>query len=212
MKITINPRLDMEALEFVSNDGVYEYDGPILEAKGSGYAKANMGTANNLENTYSGQGLGINSSLIPIYQSEIQNPIGFGQQALTQMKTEAGQTAAGEQSGAQEQARLAAARSGNNAALPSVQDKLARSATQSADENALGLDVANTKAKLAQQQAGISGLGALGAEDTGAGLNALGLSNQALNSYMQAANWWEQPLNSLIQAGGQIGAAHMANG
>lgn len=33
MKITINPRLDMETLEWVFNDGVYDYDGPVMECK-----------------------------------------------------------------------------------------------------------------------------------------------------------------------------------
>jgi hypothetical protein len=207
MRITRTPTFSIETLELISHDGQYEYAGPVAELKGSGYAKANMNTANNLSSQYSGQGLGVNASLIPAYNSEINNPIGFGEQALTQMKTEGGQSAAGAQSASQEQARLAAARTGNLASLPSEQDKLARSATQSADENALGLDVANTKAKLAQQQAGLAGKAALGAEDTGAGLNALGLSNQALNEYMQAANWWEQPLNTIIGGGAQVGAA-----
>lgn len=206
MRITINPVFDLETLELISHEGIYEYDGPVLELKGSGMASANMNTANNLQNAYSSQGLGINAGLLPQYQSEIDNPIGFGQQALTQMKTEAGQGAAGAQSAAQQRAALAAARTGNLASLPSEQDKLARSAAESSDQNALGLDVQNTQAKLAQQQAGLSGEAALGAADTGAGLNALGLSNQALNSYMQAANWWEQPLNSIIQGASKAGA------
>lgn len=188
---------DIESGRIIEAD-FFDYDGPVAFAKGSGYAQGNMNTANNLENQYSGQALGINAGLIPVYQSEITNPIGFGQQAVTQMKTEGAQTAAGAQGAADEQARLAAARTGNNAALPSIQDKLARSATSAANQNALGVDIANTQAKLAQQQSGISGLSALGAEDTGAGLNALGLSNQALNEYMQAANWWEQPFNSIV--------------
>ena len=206
MLITTRLVIDMETGTVLAHES-YEYSGPVALAKGSGYAKANMGTANNLENAYSGQALGVNANLIPFYQSEIQNPIGFGQQATTEMKTEAGQSAAGAQSAAQERAKQAAARTGNLAALPSVQDKLARSAGQEADQNALGIDIANTKAKLAQQQAGASGLSEVGARDTGAGLNALGLSNAALDQYMKAANWSEQPLNSAIEAGGKVGAA-----
>jgi hypothetical protein len=42
MKITINPALDMETLEWVANGGTYEYDGPlVLFESTSGDAKAN---------------------------------------------------------------------------------------------------------------------------------------------------------------------------
>jgi hypothetical protein len=43
MKITINPVLDIETLQWVSNDGVYEYDGPTIRFDGgaSGAAKEN---------------------------------------------------------------------------------------------------------------------------------------------------------------------------
>jgi hypothetical protein len=42
MRITINPVLDIETLRWVSNDGIYEYDGPVLRFEGeSADAKAN---------------------------------------------------------------------------------------------------------------------------------------------------------------------------
>jgi hypothetical protein len=167
----------------------YEYHGPVDLAKGGGYAQQNMATANKDSGEYTNQALGINASLQPTLQSEINNPIGFGQQALTQMQTQGGQDAAAQQAAAQQRATLAASRTGNLASLPAVQDQLARSGTQSADQNALGLDVANNSAKLQQQQQGISGLQQLGATDTGAGLNALGLSNSALQDYINSQTW-----------------------
>jgi hypothetical protein len=42
MKITINPVLDLETMRWVSNDGTYEYDGPVLLFGGpSAESKAN---------------------------------------------------------------------------------------------------------------------------------------------------------------------------
>jgi hypothetical protein len=190
MRISTKVVWDIETGAVLERES-YSYDGPLALAKGSGYAQTNMQTANKDSGAYTGQALGINSSLIPTLQSEINNPIGFGQQALTQMQTQGGQDAAAQQGAAQQRATLAATRTGNLASLPAVQDQLARSGTQSADQNALGLDVANNQAKLQQQQQGIGGLQRLGATDTSAGLNALGLSNQALQQYENAANWWE---------------------
>lgn len=207
-KITINPVFDVETWELIAHDGQYDYVGPVAEAKGSGYAQTNMQNANNLSGALSSQGLGINSSLVPTLQSEVNNPIGFGQQALTQMQTAGGQTAAAGQAAGQQRAALAASRTGNLASLPAVQDQLARSATQSADQNALGLDIQNNQAKLQQQQQGLRGLQGMGESDIGQSENALGLSNQALNSYMNAANWWEQPLNAAV--GGAAKGAGMA--
>jgi hypothetical protein len=65
--------------------------------------------------------------------------------------------------------------------------------------------VANNSAKLQQQQQGISGLQQLGATDTGAGLNALGLSNSALQDYIQSQTWNNAIAGGVGQAIGNIG-------
>ena len=188
MKITTKIVWSIETGAVLERES-YDYDGPLELAKGGGMAKQNFDTANTDSSNYTNQALGINASLIPTLQSEVQNPIGFGQQALTQMQTQGGQDAAAQQAAAQQRATLAASRTGNLASLPAVQDQLARSGTQSADQNALGLSIDNNQAKLQQQQSGIKGLQALGATDTGAGLNALGLSNSAVQDYINSQTW-----------------------
>jgi len=42
MRVTINPSLDIATLTWVSDDGTYEYNGPVAELKVSKEAKANM--------------------------------------------------------------------------------------------------------------------------------------------------------------------------
>lgn len=197
MRISTKIVLDSETLAVLARES-YEYDGPIAEAKGSSRLGANSTTADTLSSDLTTQGLGINSSLIPTLQNEVNNPIGFGQQTLDEMQTAGGQTAAGSQAAAQQRAALAAARTGNLASLPSVQDKLARSGAQDQSNNALGLDIANNNAKLKEQQEGIAGLGGLASGDIGSGLNALGLSTTAAQDYTNSQNWWEPLLGSVV--------------
>lgn len=59
MFITINPVLDMETLAWVGNDGVYEWAGPIVLAKGDSLAKQEEQSTVNF-----------NNSLMQIFQSQ----------------------------------------------------------------------------------------------------------------------------------------------
>ena len=75
--------------------------------------------------------------------------------------------------------------------------------------NILGINEEDLKLKLAQQQAGAQGLGALGAQDLNAALSSLGLSNQAVSDYTAA---WKasnpmQMIDQATQAVGNLGGA-----
>ncbi len=59
MRITINPVLDMETLRWVSNDGIYDYDGFVLAFKGDSTAQAEETATANFDN-----------SLMQIFQSQ----------------------------------------------------------------------------------------------------------------------------------------------
>lgn len=124
--------------------------------------------------------------LFPFLSGEINNPQGFGTQALDQMITQGGESAAGATGAAGEEASLLGSRTGNTAAAPAIIGATARNAAKQQSNNVLGADIANAREKVAQQQAGAAGLGNLYGTDVSAALKALGLADNSLEAWNQA--------------------------
>lgn len=121
-----------------------------------------------------------NANLFPFLNSEITNPPGFGDDTVSKMKTEGGESVASGLGQATEAAQLFGSRTGNTASTPGIIDAASRNAMKANSDNALGVDIANAKAKLGQQQAGAAGLSGQYNADTQAALSAMGLTNQAV--------------------------------
>lgn len=111
------------------------------------------------------------------------NPQGFGADTLGKMQTVGGQSVAGAVGGADESARLAASRTGNTAALPSLIDATGRNAMKQQSDNALGISMADANLKEKQRQEGAAGVGNLYGEDVNAALKSLGLADESINAW-----------------------------
>jgi hypothetical protein len=156
-------------------------------SKGSSTAaQTNQGIARNYSEGYQGQGGQIASTELPFLQNELTNPQGFGQQDLSQMQTQGGQATAGALGAGKEAATLNASRTGNTAAVPGVIDATTRNAMQQQSNNVLNTDMANEQLKQQQQQEGSQGLEKMYGTDVSAALQALGLSNNAIQDWTGA--------------------------
>jgi hypothetical protein len=108
MRITINPILDMETLTWVSNDGVYDYDGPFALFKGDDTAKAaeqqQSSFDNQLMSIFNAQYASQKSSLDYLtakMMPMIENPTGYSNAELASMRTAATDTTAQQYTNAQ---------------------------------------------------------------------------------------------------------------
>ena len=188
----------------------YEYDGPVASAKGgTGMASQNFNTANAMNQGLYGQAESLQGQLLPFLQQEMLNPQGMGPQGVNQLVTSGGQAVSGELGQAREAASLRASRMGNPSSTAAIEDAATRAGLRQQSNNILGINEEDLKLKLAQQQAGAQGLGALGAQDLNAALSSLGLSNQAVSDYTAA---WKasnpmQMIDQATQAVGNLGGA-----
>lgn len=202
MRITLNPVFDIESGRRISHDGQYEYDGPVAEMKGgTEQAQANINTANQENQQLMQQGQAEQNQILPFLSSEITNPQGFGTTGVNELETAGGQATSGALGQATESANLRASRMGNPSSTASIIDAAARAAGAQQSTNALDVNKSNLMEKLNQQQAGEQGIGALSAGNIGESLSSLGLSNQAVNSLIQA----KANTNPLNEIGGFIG-------
>lgn len=180
---------------------------------GTQQAEANSKTASGLENTYSADATQAQNELLPFLNSEMTNPQGFGQTGVNELNTAGGQAVSGAVGAGDEAAKLRASRMGNPSSSASIIDAVARAGGQQQSNNALDIGTANLKEKMAQQQAGAQGVGALGSEDLNAALGALGLNNGAVNSWSDAYKVSSGPavagsiLSDIGKGAGAVGAA-----
>lgn len=169
-------------------------------------AYQNWAAANNLSNQYNSQALGLNATLAPVLTAEAVNPQGYNPTTMGQMQTAAEQTAGGVNAGVAGGAGLRAARTRNIGSGQAATAEGGRAAGQELSQVNASIQAQNAALKARQQQAGLSGLSSLYGTDVGAGLNALGLSNQALNVANNVKpNPWQEFWNYGLQGGAKVG-------
>lgn len=208
MKITINPVLDMETLQWVSNDGTYEHDGPVADFKGSKVSaqdQANQAQAASWASPLMAMGQSQLGPLSTEFRNETYNPQGLGQQAINQMITQSGQNTAGALGSAEERNRLAGARSGNSAFSGAANNDFIRQALGANANTGLDVNLANDQLKQQQQQAGIAGMEGLSQQEIESAMNALNTSSGASNAWSQAYTAY-QPFEQVMSGIGSLGA------
>jgi hypothetical protein len=174
-------------------------------------ALANSGTANTLSAQNNTAAQNIYGSLVPQLQQEAAHPAGYTPYQKAAMNTDGQQSAGGSNAGAVGQGALLAARTRNAGTADAAIGQAARSASQNLGRQAVGTEVSNANLQNGQQQAGLRGLEGIGSTDLGASLNALGLSNQALNTANNAKpSFWQQMATGAGNAA--IGAAFAPGG
>jgi hypothetical protein len=167
----------------------------------------NSGTAQNLSKGLNTTATGELGGLMPAFESEINNPVGFAPTDLAKMNTAAQQSAGGSVAGAVGQGGLEAARTRNAGAPGVALDEASRQAGRNLSNNAIGIEGKNALLKENQRQEGLHGMQGLYDTNLGATLSALGLSNQALGTATSAANETNQGFMAPFQAIADLGTA-----
>lgn len=156
-------------------------------------AGANSKTGQDLSKTYSGNAAANSNILTPTLNQLATNPTGFGKQTVNNMNTAALQTAGGAAAGTVGQGNLQAARTNNAGGFAPVAAQAGHDATTALSDAALGVQNRDALLKQQQQQEGIQGLEGQYQTNVGAGENALGLSDNALQVQNQSRqNGWLQ--------------------
>lgn len=217
MRITVNPSFSWETLKLVAHDGVLEYYGTVIELKGGASAapaKSLINTSGNLAAADTGEANGIEGQILPFLSGELTNPQGMGQQGLGEAETAGGQAVAGSLAGAEQQGKLGAARTGNPASIQAINDATTRAGMRQQSNNALDTNLENTNLKLAQQQAGAGGLERLFGQNQSAGLESLGIENNAISNYIKSkqSQIEEFPADANAVANLASGAGKLASG
>jgi hypothetical protein len=202
MKITINPVLDMETLQWVGNEGTYEYDGPLarFDRAAQGAAKTAVTNANNTAGGYGAGASGIASTLVPALQQEATHPTGFNPSDINSMLVAGEQGAGGANSGITGEANLHAARTRNAGGFSGALDQAARIKGQQLSQNALGVQNENANLKQKQMQAGLEGLQNMYGTDVGAQMKSMGMVPEDINAQVNAGkSGWLQNAEGVIK-------------
>ena len=166
----------------------------------SGYGTAsgtNQSLGQNAQNLY--------GSLAPELQSQAAAPQGYTPAQKAAQTTAAQQSAGGSMSGAVGQGALLAARTRNAGAAQNAIQQAGRQSSQNLSNAAVGTEVRNADLQNQQREQAQHGLEGLNSTELGGSLNALGLSNQFLNTANQAKpSFWSQIAQS--------GAKNLING
>jgi hypothetical protein len=142
----------------------------------------------------------IGSSLIPGLEQQANNPTGYSPQEMNDQLVAGEQGAGGANAGIVGQANLDVARSHNSAGYTAALGEAAREKTRTLSQNAL--DVKGKSADLAQkkQMYAQGQLGHLYDTNTDENLRAQGLSNEAVQTEVQAGqSGWFQNMQQLIK-------------
>jgi hypothetical protein len=142
---------------------------------------ANSGTANKLASQYGNNAESIYGGLEPTLASEASHPAGLTPMQKATQDTAAQQSAGGGTAGAIGAGSLYSARTHNAGGAKAAIGEATRGEGSNLSDAALGTEQQDASLAQHNQQAGLSGLEGLNSEQTGAGEQALGLSNQALN-------------------------------
>jgi hypothetical protein len=173
-------------------------------------AFANSGTASNLANQYASNAAGVYGGLEPQLAAEAAHPTGLTPTQKASQNTAAQQSAGGGTAGAIGAGRLYSARTRNAGGAKAAIGEATRGTGANLSSAALSTEQQDTALQQRNRQAALGGLEGLNAEQTTAGENALGLSNQALGIVNNAKQpfWQQYALNAqkdAAQAGAMAG-------
>jgi len=164
---------------------------------GAGSA-ANKGLGANAQNLY--------GTLAPELQAQAAHPMGYTPQQKSAINTAGQQSAGGSMAGATGQGALLAARTRNAGAGANAIQQSGRNASDELSKVATGTEVGSADLANQQQQNAYKGLEGLNSAELGGSLQALGLSNQALDVGNRAQpSFWSKMANT----GGQLALASL---
>jgi len=168
----------------------------------SNAAMANSNTAQGMSGTYAGRATSNYNVLTPTLNRMATNPQGFNPQTMANMNTQAMQTAGGGNGATVGGAMQTAARTNNAGAFDPAISQAGHDASTQLSDAALGVQNRNAMLQEQQRSQGLSGLESMYGQNTGAGENALGISNNALSVKNQSdMEDWQKALGTVSTIG-----------
>ena len=162
MKIYTRIEIDMETGK-VRHAESYDYSGPLALCDRSlvARAKSAQDQASQQAGAYGSQAAGIAGNITPTLERWTVNPPGFSPQAMANLKTNAIQAANARAGAAQEQSRLRALRTGNEAGLGALEAAEAQGGARAAGSTVEDILAKNEMLKAQQQREAMGELGNL---------------------------------------------------
>lgn len=154
----------------------------------SNASKSAANTLGTQSGTLFSEGQADRAALLPFLRGEMDANHAFTPEQINELLTSAGAGAGGAASSLSGEAGLAAARTGNSAAMPALMDKISRAKSQGlakANESIAGEDVNQT---LKLHQEGGAGMENLYGADTGNAMKAAGLQQEAIANQIKASD------------------------
>ena len=203
-KITIDPVLDIESMEWLPRPFFYIEDNKIPLRFDRSIAKTagqNAGTAEGTAGQFGATAQQIGSSIIPGLEQEAEHPTGLTATQKNNALVQGAQAIGGVNSGVTGDANLAAARTRNAGGFTGALDEAARIKSRQQSENALNVNQEDTALANEKQMAAQKQLAGLYGTDTSNQLHAMGLGNEDLNTQLAAGRQgWLQNTDNTIAA------------
>lgn len=171
---------------------------------------ANSGKAGSASSNLLSNAGNIYGSLAPTLAAQVAAPGGYTPAQKAAMTTAGEQSAGGTQAGSVGQGALLASRTKNAGTADAAIAQSARTAGQQNSNTAVGTEVKNANLQQQQRQNALNGEESLYSTTLGGGLNALGLSNQALTGASNSGgmnNPWNQYGMQYLKNAGAVAAA-----
>ncbi len=149
-------------------------------------AKSNKSVADTTAGGFGSQASQIGSSLIPGLERQANNPTGFTPMQKNAMLVSGAESAGGTEAGGRGAAMLQSLRTKNPSGFASALDESARIKGRQLSQNALGVETADARQAQANQARAQQQLQGLYGTDTSNQLRAMGLSDEALRTQLEA--------------------------
>lgn len=203
MRITINPCLDMETLQWVSNDGTYDYFGPVVRACSGGQIQqtdqalqASQAAATSTLNADYQTTFAEQQNVLAQQQAKLNyiasNPMGYSPQELANATTSINEnTASGAKQALGSAAAFAATHGGadvGSGATGQLAGEIGSEAAQSKAGQLANLSNSNQAMKRANMWQALSGLQGVGSEYGNAAGTAASAANGAAGSSVNAGS------------------------
>lgn len=203
MLITINPCLDMETLQWISNDGVYEYTGPIIRACSGGATQqtdqalqtSQAAAASNLQADYAttfAEQQNVLAQQTAKLNYIASNPMGYSPQELASATTNINEnTASGAKQALGAAAAFAASHGGadiGSGTTGQIAGEIGSAAAQSKASQLATLSNANQGMKRANMWQALGGLQNVGSEYGSAASTAEGGANSSAGTSVNAGS------------------------
>jgi hypothetical protein len=205
-RVLLNPSFSIATGELISHDGESFVESFPIKCDRSvqNAAKSNATNANTVASGFGTTASQIGSSLIPGLEREAENPTGFTPVQKNNMLVASQEGVGGASSGIVGQGNLAAARTRNAGGFARALDEAARQKGRQLSTNAVGIQNEDARVALQRQQDAQRQLAGLYGTNTSDQLKAMGLSDEALRTELDAgkSGWQQNAMNWINTLGG----------